>query len=101
MDDARAAAATDVFHRRIKRWKFGESPETMTSQWIEDLTWDPKEDHFYFHNTCDQTHDIVRRVIAGEPPKTPARDAYETMRLCFAAERSADEARVVGLDEVR
>jgi hypothetical protein len=29
---------------------------------------------------------------------TPARDALETMRLCFAAERSAETGRVVRLE---
>jgi predicted dehydrogenase len=94
------AAETDVFARTLKRWQFGDSPQWMTSEWVENLTWDPKEDHFYFHDTTTQAHDIVRRVRAGLPPMTPARDSYETMKLCFAAEQSADEGRIVRLDEL-
>lgn len=94
------AAETDVFARTLKRWEFGDSPECLTSTWVEDLTWDPSEDHLYFHNTLDQTRDIVRRVQEGLPPATPARDAYETMRLCFAAEESADRGERVRMDEM-
>ncbi len=91
------AAETSVFDRTLKRWEFGDSPQSFTSRWVEDLSWSPKEDHSYFHNTRDQTHDVVRRVAAGMPPKTPARDAYETMKLCFAAEQSADSGATVEL----
>jgi len=96
----KGAAEADVFSRRIKRWQFKDTPETMISDWVENLTWRPPEDHFYYHNTTDQTRDVVRRVARGLPPMTPARDAYETMRLCFAAEQSADSGRPVRLDEV-
>jgi predicted dehydrogenase len=99
IEGTKGAAFTDVFYRRIKRWEFGDSPECMTSTWVEDLTWPTGEDHQYFHNTEDQTLDIVERVATGRPPMTPARDAYETMRLVFAAEQSADERRPVPLPE--
>ncbi|MBU4366906.1 MAG: Gfo/Idh/MocA family oxidoreductase [Verrucomicrobia bacterium] len=97
----KGAAEADVFYRRIKRWQFGDAPDVMTSDWVENLTWDKKEDHFYYHNTTDQTHDIVKRVLTGQPPKTSARDAYETMRLSFAAEESADTGSIVSLDKMR
>ncbi len=44
-----------------------------------------------------QTLDIVKRVAEGRPPMTPARDAYETMRLVCAAEESADSGALVSL----
>lgn len=91
------AAETDVFARTLKRWKFGDSPTTFTSELVETITWDKSEDHFWFHNTYDQTHDVVRRVKEGLPPSTSARDAYETMRLCFAAEESVKNGRIVSL----
>ena len=97
----KGAAEADVFYRRIKRWQFGDAPDCMTSNLVENLTWDFKEDHFYYHNTTDQAHDIVKRVLTGQPPKTSARDAYETMRLCFAAEESADIGSIVSLDKMR
>ncbi len=58
------------------------------------------DDLRHVHNTTDQTHDIVRRVAEGQPPKTSARDAFETMKLCFATEKSADRGRVVNLAEM-
>ena len=97
----KGAAEADVFYRRIKRWQYGDAPDTMTSDLVENLTWEPKEDHFYYHNTNDQTQDIVKRVLTGKPPKTSARDAYETMRLCFAAEESADTGSMVSMDKMR
>lgn len=96
----KGAAAADVFARQIKRWEYGDSPKSMTSKWVEDLTWDPAEDAAYFHDGAAQNLDIVRRVVAGEPPMTPARDAFETMLVVFAAEKSADEGRIVRLDEI-
>ena len=96
----KGAAETDIFNRRIKRWEFGDSPEGFTSDWVEDLTWPVEEDHTYYHNTTDQTLDVVRRVVEGLPPSTSARDAYETTRLCYAAEKSADIGRSVLMDEM-
>ena len=93
----KGAAEADVFQRSLKRWEFGDSEVCFTSTWVENRTWDPAEDQVYFHNTLDQTRDIVRGVAEGLPPKTPARDAYETMKLCFAAEESADRGEVVSL----
>ncbi len=93
----KGAAETDVFYRHIKRWQFSDTPERMVSDWVENLTWNYKEDQIHYHNTHDQTLDIVRRVAEGLPPKTSARDALQTMRLCFAAIESADEKRSVSL----
>ncbi len=96
----KGAAEAQIFGRHLRRWEYGDAPDTMTSDWVEDLTWDPAEDHHYYHNTEDQTKDIVRRVAQGLPPATPARDAYETMRLCFAADLAAERGEVVRLSEV-
>jgi len=73
-------------------------PRSWLRAWVESLTWDSREDHLYYHNTTEQTRDVVRRVAEGLPPVTPARDAYETTRLCFSAEQSADTGAVVRLD---
>jgi predicted dehydrogenase len=96
----KGAAETDVFPRTIKRWEFGEDEYGQTSKWVQTETWSPDEDFAYFHNTHDQALDIVRRVAEGEPPKTSPRDAFESMRLCFAAEISAKENRSVRLAEL-
>ena len=97
----KGAAETDVFPRTIKRWAFGQDDWGQKSEWVQNETWSPEEDFAYFHNTHDQALDIVRRVAVGEPPKTSPRDALETTRLCFAAELSARENRLVRLDELK
>ncbi len=97
----KGAAETDVFGRSIKRWQFGDEAEGMTSKLVEQLSWPSEEDHFYFHNTTDQTLDIVERVSKGLPPYTPARDALESMRLSYAAELSADVGKIVALNEIQ
>ena len=93
----KGAAETDIFSRTIKRWEFGESPEGFTSDLVETLTWPAKDDFLYYHNMEDQTRDIVRRVSKGLPPSISPEDAYQTMRLCYAADESADTGKVVYL----
>ena len=95
----KGAAATDIYARTIRRWAFGELDGEFTSQLVETLTWEGEEDFTYFHNTKDQARDIVRRVAEGLPPASHAADAYETMRLCFAAEESAETGGIVRLDD--
>jgi hypothetical protein len=68
---------------------------------VQSETWDPEQDFAYFHNTHDQALDIVRRVAMGESPSIRPRDALETTRLCFAAEISARENRLVRIDEMK
>ena len=97
----KGAAETDVFPRTMKRWKFGENDYGQTSEWVQHETWNPERDFTFFHNTHDQALDIVRRVAEGEQPKISPRDALETTRLCFAAELSASENRIVRLSEFK
>jgi predicted dehydrogenase len=96
----KGAAETEIFGRTIKRWEYSDSPDYMISTLVENITWDCAEDHFYFHNTTDQTTDIVDRVSKGLPPKTAPRDALETMKLCFAAEQSSNTGKLVTLNEM-
>jgi predicted dehydrogenase len=91
------AAATDVFARSIKRWAFGDSPTQMTSRLVEERTWPAEEDERYFHDGKTQTLDVIRRVHEGLPPRTPARDALQTMRLVWAVDNSADQGKPVHL----
>ena len=97
----KGAAETDVFPRTIKRWEFGENDYAQSSELVQTETWSPERDFAYFHNTHDQTLDIVRRVAEDEPPKTSPRDALETTQLCFAAEISAEQKRPVRLEELK
>jgi predicted dehydrogenase len=92
------AVEIDVFRRSIKRWAYGDSPECLTSTIVERITWTPDEDQRYYHNNQEQTQDIIQRVANGLPPHTPARDALQTMRLCFAADRSADSGEIVRVE---
>ena len=63
--------------------------------------WPEEEDYQHVHNTDDQARDVVRRVRRGAPPMTPARDSYETMRVCEAVEQSADTGAIVELADDR
>ncbi len=94
----KGAASTDVFFRRLKRWEFGDAPTSMTSKWVEDLAWNPADDQEYYHNSAGQNLDIIKQVLANRPPRHPARDAYETMRVVEAAERAADTRQIVTLE---
>lgn len=91
---------SDVFRRLLRRWQFSDSPLCRRSDKVEEYTWTVADDHVHFHNTTDQTHDIVRRVEAGEPPRITPQDALETMRVCFAAEQSADSGEMVWLRDI-
>lgn len=93
----KGAAMADVFGRTIRRWEFTLGETKQLSRIVENITWDSEEDHRYFHNTHDQTHDIIARVAEGLPPSIAPEDALATMELCFAAERSADIGKPVFL----
>ena len=91
----KGAAEASVFDRTVKRWQFSEIDSAFASDLVEQIAWSADEDHAYFHNTSDQTRQVVERVAQGLGPTTPARDAFETTRLCFAAEESADSGQVI------
>ena len=95
----KGAASTDVFNRRlnagIRRFS-----EVSDQQLGGRYSWTHKEDGEYYHNGSDQNIDIIKRVLAGQPPRTPARDAFETMRVVEAAELSADTGRIVQMSDV-
>ncbi|MDD2479902.1 MAG: Gfo/Idh/MocA family oxidoreductase [Victivallaceae bacterium] len=91
----KGAIETDVFRRRIRRWEFTDGEESLESKIVETITFDAKEDLKWFHNTHGQNMRVAELVALGLPPESPAIDAYETMKLCFAAEQSEEEGRVV------
>ncbi|MFV0338941.1 MAG: Gfo/Idh/MocA family protein [Chthoniobacterales bacterium] len=95
----KGALETSVFSRRMRRWAFSDSPTGLRSQVVDDRRWkeDSFEDNRYVHNTTDQTLDVIRRVAMGEKPATSARDALETMRVVFAAEKSAGAGVTIAL----
>ena len=81
---------TDVFRRRIRRYEYSDGEENIQVNIKEVIEFDKEEDQIYFHNTHGQNLRVIELVAKGLPPEVPAEDALETMRLCFAAERSED-----------
>jgi hypothetical protein len=55
--------------------------EGMASELVEQLSRPAEQDHYSFHNTTDQTLDMVERVRNGLPPRTPAVDPGIIMNL--------------------
>lgn len=97
---ASGAIETDVFRRRVRRWEFSEVEDGLESKIVEDITFDPREDQVWFHNTHGQNLRVIELVAKGLPPETPARDSFESMKLCFGAELSEDTGKIVRLDEL-
>jgi predicted dehydrogenase len=93
----KGAIETDVFRRRLRRWEFKDGAEQLESSIVETITFEKKDDLEWFHNTHGQNLRVAELVALGLPPEVPARDAYETMRLCFAAEQSEETGTLVTL----
>lgn len=96
----KGAIETDVFRRRIRRWEFSDSPERLVSKIVETITYKPEDDTEWIHNTHGQNLRIAELVAKGLPPENTASDAFETMKVGFAAELSERERRVVKLSEM-
>lgn len=98
----KGAIETDVFKRRLRRWEFVDGPEydCMQSRIVESISFEPEDDQAWFHNTAGQNLRIAELVAKGMPPEVSAQDAFETMKLCFAAELSEDENRIVTRAEI-
>lgn len=84
---SRGAIETDVFKRRIRRWQFSDAPTCQESKIVETLTFAPSDDLETSHNSHGQDLRVAELVATGREPEMTAREAYETMKLCFAAER--------------
>lgn len=99
---SKGAIETDVFKRRLRRWEFVDGPEydCMQSRIVECVTFKPEDDQVWFHNTAGQNVRVAELVARGLPPEVSAQDAFETMKLCFAAELSEDEGRLVSRAEI-
>ena len=94
------AIETDVFRRRIRRWEFTDIPERMNSEIVETITYDKADDQKWIHNTHGQNMRIAELVAKGMKPEVSAANAYQTMQLCFAAEKSEQERRIIKLSEL-
>lgn len=96
----RGAIEGDVFKRRIRRWEFRDGKKMMESRLAESVSYPKEDDLTWIHNTEGQNQRIAELVALKLPPEVSAGDAYETMKLCFAAERSEQLGRIVRLDEL-
>ena len=95
------AIETDVFRRRMRRWKFTEDEKQLRSEIVETITYTKEDDTEWMHNTVGQNIAIAELVAKGLPPGSSAHDAYETMKLCYATEISEKESRIVPLSEIK
>ena len=95
------AIETDVFRRRIRRWKFTDGSRQLISKIVETITYDRAEDQEWIHNTRGQNIRIAELVAKGMPPENPVTDSLATMELGFAAEISEKEKRSVKLSELK
>ena len=84
----KGAIETDVFRRRIRRWEFGEREDGMTSKIVETFNFPPEEDQIYFHNVYGEVLHVIGLIANGKQSEMNANDAFETMKMCFAAEMS-------------
>ena len=91
---------TDVFKRRIRRFLFSDADDGLENKIVENITFPKELDQEYFHNTHGQNLRVIELAAKGLPPEVPASDAFATMQLCFAAERSEDTGRIIRLDEL-
>jgi predicted dehydrogenase len=89
----------DVFKRRIRRWQFTMGSDGLMSRIVETLTYSKEEDTAYMHNVHDQNLRVIELVARNLPPDTSVTDSFMTMQLCFAAELSGRERRIVRMSE--
>ncbi|MDR1000714.1 MAG: Gfo/Idh/MocA family oxidoreductase [Clostridiales bacterium] len=80
----KGAIEIDVFQRQLRAYRHAGDPALKgeAAEITQIIKWDKEQDHEYFHNTCAQNRDIIKRVANGEPPSILIEDAAETMRLC-------------------
>jgi predicted dehydrogenase len=97
---SKGAFEANVFRRTIRRWEFTDAPDNLRSQIVETITFTKDEDKLWFHNTHGHIIKVSELVAKGQPPLISAEDAFDTMKLVFAAEMSERENRVVRLSEI-
>lgn len=89
------ALEANVFFRELRVFHHPGKPGQAKSNLVRVESWEPEEDHLWFHNTADEKKDVARRAALGLPPAIDPEDAAETMRLCFAFETAAEGPRQV------
>ncbi len=96
----KGAIEIDIFKRRIRRWEFTENEVQLISKIAETVTYKKEEEIKWMHNVHDQNLRIAELVAKGMSPEVPAIDAFRTMEICFAAEISEQEKRIVKISEL-
>jgi predicted dehydrogenase len=96
---SKGAIEADVFKRRLRRWEFTDGPKQIISKIVDKVTFPKEEDLIWFHNTHGQNVKVAELVAKGMKPEVEAYDAYESMKLCFAVEKSERERRIVKFSE--
>ncbi len=96
----KGAIEIDIFKRRIRRWEFKDGPVQLISKIVETVTYTKEEEITWMHNVHGQNLRIAELAAKGLPPEVPATDAFNTMQICFAAEISEKEHRIVKLAEL-
>ena len=69
----------------------------LENQIVENISFTPEEDNYYFHCVKEQNLRVYELVDKGLPPDMPAENAFVTMRVCFAAEQSEDSGEIIKL----
>ncbi len=98
----KGAIEIDLFRRYIRRFEFTDTRDRLKSKIVETINF-PKQEGWknqWAHNVYGQSIHISQLVAEGKNPDTTALDSFETMRLCFAAETSEQEKRVIKLGEI-
>lgn len=96
----KGAIENDVFRRRMRRWEFSEAPDGLESQIVETITYPKEVDLEWIHNTHGQNVRIAELVALGKKPEVSPFDAFETMKICFAAEQSEDTGKIISLADI-
>ncbi|MFA6291070.1 MAG: Gfo/Idh/MocA family oxidoreductase [Victivallales bacterium] len=95
----KGAIETDVFRRRIRRWSYSDSPERHVSTLTETINFPKEEGSRWYHNSHDQDLRVIELVASGTKPENPPHLSAEAMKLCYAAEISERENRMVKFSE--
>jgi len=97
----KGALEIDLFRLRMRRWAFSDGEKGIQSKIVETYSFLPKDAQEHYHNTYGQTLKVIELVASGEKPGVTATDAYETMKLCFAAELSENTGEIIRRNDAR
>jgi|GEM_PF-1447213 len=82
----KASCAMQIYKEKLSLFKFDQEYKDTTLERVEDFGFHPANRSH--HDMSGLLQQFVRNVAAGKGAIDPASDAYETMRLAFAAEEA-------------